>query len=60
MSHTTLISVAELAQHVDDAAFVIFDCRHELTNPESGSKAYSESHLPTRGSRTWIAIWPRR
>jgi len=46
MSHTTLISVAELAKHVDDPAFVIFDCRHELTNPEFGVKAYTESHIP--------------
>ena len=45
MSHTTLISVADLAQHFDDPAFVIFDCRHELTNPEFGSKAYAESHI---------------
>ena len=46
MSHTTLISVAELAQHLGDPAYVIFDCRHELTNPEFGSKAYAESHIP--------------
>lgn len=46
MSHTTLISVADLAQHLDDPAFVIFDCRHELTNPEAGSQAYAQSHLP--------------
>jgi thiosulfate/3-mercaptopyruvate sulfurtransferase len=46
MSHTTLISVAELAQHLDDPAFVIFDCRHELTNPEFGCMAYAESHIP--------------
>ena len=46
MSHTTLISVAGLAQHLDDPAFVIFDCRHELTNPEFGIKAYAQSHIP--------------
>lgn len=45
MSHTTLISVADLAQHFNDPAFVILDCRHELTNPEFGSKAYAESHI---------------
>ena len=44
--HTTLIPVAELAQHVDDPAFAIFDCRHELTNPAFGSNAYAESHIP--------------
>ncbi len=46
MSHTTSISVADLAQHVDDPAFVIFDGRHELTNPEFGIKAYAHSHIP--------------
>lgn len=46
MSHTTTISVANLAKHVDDPAFVIFDCRHELTNPEFGIKAYAHSHIP--------------
>jgi thiosulfate/3-mercaptopyruvate sulfurtransferase len=44
--HTTLISVAELARLVDDAAFAIFDCRHELTNPTFGSDAYAQSHIP--------------
>ena len=46
MTHTTLISVPDLAQHLDDPAFVIFDCRHELTNPEFGIKAYAQSHIP--------------
>ena len=46
MSHTTLISVVHLAKHLDDPAFVIFDCRHELTNPEFGVKAYAQSHVP--------------
>ena len=46
MSQTTLISVAHLARHFDDPAFVIFDCRHELTNPEFGVKAYTQSHVP--------------
>ena len=46
MSHTTLISVVDLAKHLDDPAFAIFDCRHELTNPEFGTKAYAQSHIP--------------
>jgi thiosulfate/3-mercaptopyruvate sulfurtransferase len=46
MSLTTLISVAELARHIADPAYIIFDCRHELTNSEFGRKAYAESHLP--------------
>ena len=46
MTHTTLISVSDLARHLDDPAFVIFDCRHELTNPEFGTAAYAQSHIP--------------
>ncbi|HKQ26808.1 MAG TPA: sulfurtransferase [Burkholderiales bacterium] len=46
MHYTTLISVADLATHLGDAAFVIFDCRHELTNPEFGPNAYAASHVP--------------
>jgi thiosulfate/3-mercaptopyruvate sulfurtransferase len=46
MEYTTLISVADLAKHFEDPAVVIFDCRHELTNPEFGPKAYAESHIP--------------
>jgi len=43
--HTTLISVAELARHVDNPTFAIFDCRHELTNPAFGANAYAQSHI---------------
>jgi len=43
---TTLVSTADLARHLNDPDFVIFDCRHELTNPEFGPRAYAESHLP--------------
>lgn len=45
MDYTTLISIADLAKRIDDPSFVIFDCRHELTNPEVGATAYAESHL---------------
>jgi len=46
MALTTLIQADELAANVDNPRFVIFDCRHELTNPEFGAKAYAQSHLP--------------
>ena len=46
MTYTTLISVADLALHLDDPDWVIFDCRHELTDPDFGSRAYAQSHLP--------------
>jgi thiosulfate/3-mercaptopyruvate sulfurtransferase len=46
MHFTTLISPAELAANLERPDLVVFDCRHELTNPEFGPKAYAESHLP--------------
>ena len=46
MNYTMLISAADLAKHLGNEEFVIFDCRHELTNPEFGPKAYAESHIP--------------
>jgi len=46
MNYTTLISVAELAKQLGNPGLVVFDCRHELTNPEFGPKAYAESHIP--------------
>lgn len=46
MNYTKLISVADLAKQLGTAELVIFDCRHELTNPEFGPKAYAESHVP--------------
>lgn len=46
MNRTTLISVAELAANLADPDVVVFDCRHELTNPDFGARAYAESHIP--------------
>jgi thiosulfate/3-mercaptopyruvate sulfurtransferase len=44
--HTTLASVTDLAAHLDDASWVICDCRHDLVNTEAGRRAYGESHIP--------------
>ncbi len=46
MSFTTLISTAELARHLDDPAFVIVDCRHDLTDVDAGERAYRAAHIP--------------
>ena len=46
MSHTTLIGTAELAAHLDDAGWVIFDCRHDLAKPDSGARDYAKAHIP--------------
>ncbi|MDQ1834044.1 sulfurtransferase [Massilia scottii] len=44
--YTTLISAADLAGHIDNPAWVIVDCRHDLMNPSAGREAYAAGHLP--------------
>ena len=46
MPFRTLIQVDELKQHLDDASFVIFDCRHDLMQPDAGAQAYAQAHIP--------------
>ena len=46
MAHTTLVSTAELAAHLDDPAWVLFDCRHDLAKPDAGAAEYAKSHIP--------------
>jgi len=46
VNFTTLISVADLAGHLDDPNWVICDCRHDLVDTEAGRRAYAESHIP--------------
>jgi thiosulfate/3-mercaptopyruvate sulfurtransferase len=44
---TTIVSAADLAAHLDDDPhWIIFDCRHDLTETESGRQAYLRSHIP--------------
>jgi len=44
--HTTLIDAATLAARIDDPAWVILDCRHDLVNLNAGREAYAAGHLP--------------
>jgi len=46
---TTLISAGDLAAHLDDPHWIIFDCRHDLFDATAGDRAYSQSHI--RGAR---------
>ncbi len=46
MTFTTLISTETLARHLDDPAFVIVDCRHNLADLDAGERAYRAAHLP--------------
>ena len=46
LSCSTLISPVQLLPHIDDAHFVIVDCRFDLTRPALGETAYREGHIP--------------
>ena len=46
MNYSTLISCKELAAHLNDASWRIFDCRHQLSDVGYGEKAYAEGHVP--------------
>lgn len=46
MAHTTLVSTAVLAAHLDDPMWVVFDCRHDLAKPEAGADEYAKAHIP--------------
>ena len=41
-----LVTADILAQHLD-GSWLVFDCRHALTDPEYGRRAYDEGHVPT-------------
>ena len=46
MAHSTLVGSAELAAHLDDPAWVVFDCRHDLSRPGAGEQDYAKAHIP--------------
>ena len=46
MSYSTLVSCAQLASHLDDVEWRVFDCRHQLSDVDYGARAYAEGHLP--------------
>ena len=46
MAFHTLVSAQELAAHLNDPSWRVFDCRHDLARPETGEQAYREAHLP--------------
>ncbi|AYH42431.1 sulfurtransferase [Azoarcus sp. DN11] len=45
-AYSTLIGAHELAQHLHDPGWVVFDCRHDLANPDFGRAAYARAHIP--------------
>ena len=40
-----LVSAANLAAHLDDAEWVIFDCRHDLMDLGKGERLYLDGHI---------------
>jgi thiosulfate/3-mercaptopyruvate sulfurtransferase len=42
----TLVSTDELARRLDDPAWAVFDCRHDLAKPDLGRSEYLASHIP--------------
>lgn len=43
---STLVSVESLAAHLEDPAWRVFDCRHDLKNTEYGQQAFLKGHIP--------------
>jgi thiosulfate/3-mercaptopyruvate sulfurtransferase len=46
MKFSTLVSTGQLAEHLNDPDWVVFDCRTTLTDPEAGRRAYAHGHIP--------------
>jgi thiosulfate/3-mercaptopyruvate sulfurtransferase len=46
MTYTTLVDAATLQQYLDDARWVIVDCRFNLADTEAGRRAYQAAHIP--------------
>ena len=41
-----LVSTSDLADHLGDPGWVVFDTRHDLMNPAKGPQLYAEGHIP--------------
>lgn len=41
-----LVSAAELAPHLGDPSWVVFDCRHDLADTAKGARLYAAGHVP--------------
>ena len=46
MSFSPLVSCTQLAEHLGDPDWRVFDCRHQLSDVAFGARAYAEGHLP--------------
>jgi thiosulfate/3-mercaptopyruvate sulfurtransferase len=46
LTHTTLITTAQLAGNLSDPAWLVADCRFELGKPDAGREAWRAGHIP--------------
>ncbi len=46
MKAEMLVTTQELADHLGDPGWVVFDTRHNLMQPDEGRRAYGKSHIP--------------
>jgi thiosulfate/3-mercaptopyruvate sulfurtransferase len=46
MRYSKLVSTGDLARHLDDPAWAVFDCRFDLTAPAQGRREFEQSHIP--------------
>ncbi|TAK77007.1 MAG: sulfurtransferase [Aquabacterium sp.] len=42
----TLITVADLAAHLQDPSWLVLDLRHDLADPQAGRAAFEQGHIP--------------
>ncbi len=41
-----VVTAAEVAAHLGDPSWRVFDCRHDLRQTEYGAQAYAKAHIP--------------
>lgn len=46
MPFATLVDTATLGAHLSDPAWVVFDCRFDLTDTDAGRRDYAAGHIP--------------
>jgi thiosulfate/3-mercaptopyruvate sulfurtransferase len=46
LSHTTLVSVGELAARLADPDWLVLDCRFDLGDRDAGARAWQAGHIP--------------
>lgn len=46
MPYTTIVSTELVASHLGDPAWILVDCRYDLSNPSWGEEQYRAGHVP--------------